>query len=105
MGFPQKCQVEVEVESEGNKKWVVAGVSLRSPLKPISTNKKERGSSIEEEGDEASTTPTAQNMKIPEKLSCPPPPRKSRPSSKCNFSGTRDFFCPPDLETVFKVHV
>ncbi|GMP55054.1 hypothetical protein CsSME_00019998 [Camellia sinensis var. sinensis] len=34
MGYPEKPQKE---ESEG-KKWVIAGMLLRSPLKPMFTN-------------------------------------------------------------------
>ncbi|PIA51739.1 hypothetical protein AQUCO_01100543v1 [Aquilegia coerulea] len=106
MGVPQKVQNDGGlVETEG-KKWVVAGISLRTPLKPISTNKIERGSNSSSEEDELiSTTPTAEEMKIPEKLPCPPPPRKRRPSLKCNLNGAREFFNPPDLETVFTFRV
>ncbi|XP_010248618.1 PREDICTED: uncharacterized protein LOC104591475 [Nelumbo nucifera] len=95
MGFPEKPQVDGE--SEG-KKWVIAGISLRSPLRSISTNPKEDGDNDDEE---CSTTPTASEARIPERLPCPPAPRKRRPSSKCHINGVREFFTPPDLETVF----
>ncbi|KAF5199284.1 Cyclin-dependent protein kinase inhibitor smr6 [Thalictrum thalictroides] len=106
MGFSQKTQIDggSVAELEG-KKWVVAGISVRTPLKPISTNKIERGSNSSNEEEEFSTTPTAEGMKIPEKLPCPPPPRKRRPSLKCNLNGAREFFSPPDLETVFTFRV
>lgn len=104
MGFSKKAQAETGLESEA-KKWVIAGISVRS-LKPINT--KQRGKEnddVEEEEAERSTTPTAKEARIPEKLRCPPAPRKRRPSRCNNFSGVREFFTPPDLETVFKCHV
>ncbi|XP_043707501.1 cyclin-dependent protein kinase inhibitor SMR6-like [Telopea speciosissima] len=100
MGFPQKPQVDGGLESEG-KKWVIAGIPLRTPLRSIRTNKKDDGDNDE---DECSTTPTSEEARIPERLSCPPAPRKRRPS-RCNFSGVREFFTPPDLESVFIRHV
>ncbi|KAI3452472.1 hypothetical protein Pfo_009136 [Paulownia fortunei] len=100
MGFSKKHQVEVSKESEG-KKWVIAGIAIRAPLKPISTKAREECS---EDEDASSTTPTARESKIPEKLSCPPAPRKRRPTSTCHFNGVREFFNPPDLESVFICH-
>ncbi|KAJ7974626.1 Cyclin-dependent protein kinase inhibitor SMR6 [Quillaja saponaria] len=101
MGSSKKSQTKGGLESEGNK-WVIAGISVRS-LKPI--NKKPRGKENEDDEDETrSTTPTTREARIPEKLPCPPAPRKPRPS-RCNFNGVREFFTPPDLETVFKCHV
>ncbi|GMY26294.1 cyclin-dependent protein kinase inhibitor SMR6-like [Fagus crenata] len=99
MGFSEKAlQVEggLETTTEG-KKWVIAGIPLRAPLKPIYTNPVEM-----EEGREEfnSTTPTGEEARIPTKLNCPPAPRKRKPSLKCNY-GVREFFTPPDLETVF----
>ncbi|XP_054788313.1 cyclin-dependent protein kinase inhibitor SMR6-like [Prosopis cineraria] len=102
MGFSKKSQIESGLESEA-KKWVIAGISVRS-LKPINT--KPRGKENEEDDEEAcSTTPTAKEARIQEKLPCPPAPRKPRPSRRHNFNGVREFFTPPDLETVFKRHV
>ncbi|KAK4392956.1 UNVERIFIED_CONTAM: Cyclin-dependent protein kinase inhibitor SMR6 [Sesamum calycinum] len=101
MGFSKKHQVEVSKESEG-KKWVIAGIAVRAPLKPISTRATREECSENE--DECSTTPTARESKIPEKLSCPPAPRKRRPTSTCHFNGVREFFNPPDLESVFICH-
>ncbi|KAL0450700.1 UNVERIFIED_CONTAM: Cyclin-dependent protein kinase inhibitor SMR6 [Sesamum latifolium] len=102
MGFSKKHQVEVSKESEG-KKWVIAGIAVRAPLKPISTRGGTREDCSENE-DECSTTPTARESKIPEKLSCPPAPRKRRPTPTCHFNGVREFFNPPDLESVFICH-
>ncbi|CAL5349845.1 unnamed protein product [Camellia sinensis] len=97
MGYPEKPQME---ESEG-KKWVIAGIPLRSPLKPIFTNPVQEKD--DDEDKECSTTPTAEEARIPSRLSCPPPPRKQKPASRCHYSGgaVREFFNPPDLETVF----
>ncbi|GMP29363.1 hypothetical protein ACSBR2_010615 [Camellia fascicularis] len=101
MGFSKKHQVDIGPESEG-KKWVIAGIAIRAPLKSITTKPKERGC----DDDEASlTTPTARESRIPERLPCPPAPRKRRPSSTCHYNGAREFFTPPDLESVFIRHV
>ncbi|KAL1553361.1 cyclin-dependent protein kinase inhibitor SMR6-like [Salvia divinorum] len=89
MGFSKK--VESTKESDG-KKWVIA---IRAPLKPVST--KVRGGGEEEE--EESTTPTARESRIPKKAACPAAPRKRRPTSACQVA--REFFYPPDLESVF----
>ncbi|EXC20340.1 hypothetical protein L484_020561 [Morus notabilis] len=103
MGFSKKSQIDGGLESEG-RKWVIAGISVRSSLKPINT--KPRGKDIEEDDNEesCSTTPTEKEARIPERLPCPPAPRKRRPALRCNnnsFNGVREFFTPPDLETVF----
>ncbi|XVE67873.1 hypothetical protein DITRI_Ditri09bG0022900 [Diplodiscus trichospermus] len=111
MGFSKKQQVDGVLDSEG-KKWVIAGIVIRTSLKPINT--KPRGKATEEgddngDGEEeeeaCSTTPTSKEARIPDKLSCPPAPRKRRPPLRCHFNGAREFFTPPDLETVFKRHV
>ncbi|KAL2335720.1 hypothetical protein Fmac_016933 [Flemingia macrophylla] len=85
---------------------LIAGISLR-PLKPINT--KHVAPAVDDDGGEAcSTTPTAKEARIPDKLPCPPAPRKRRPS-RCSHTsaaaGVREFFTPPDLETVFKCRV
>ncbi|KAF8408293.1 hypothetical protein HHK36_007442 [Tetracentron sinense] len=102
MGYPEKPQVDGGQESEG-KKWVIAGISSRPPLKPISTNSREKGS--EDDGERCSTTPTAEEARIPQRLPCPPAPRKRRPSLKCHSNGVVEFFTPPDLDSVFICHV
>ncbi|KAG6410212.1 hypothetical protein SASPL_128265 [Salvia splendens] len=86
MGFSKK-------ESDG-KKWVIA---IRAPLKPVST--KARGGGQEKKEEEESTTPTARESRIPKKAACPAAPRKRRPTSTCQV--VREFFYPPDLESVF----
>ncbi|XP_068638931.1 cyclin-dependent protein kinase inhibitor SMR6-like [Aristolochia californica] len=107
MGISDKLQVEGGLESEGQK-WVIAGVSLRSPLRPLnkkSVSEKESQSEVEEDEEGCSTTPTAEEARIPERLPCPSAPRKGRPSAKCRFTGARDFFVPPDLDSVFILRV
>ncbi|CAN1247434.1 Cyclin-dependent protein kinase inhibitor SMR6 [Linum perenne] len=106
MGFPKKKMADSGLESEG-KKWVIAGISIKS-LKPINTKPRGRASDGGDntgEEKERSTTPTAKEARIPEKLQCPPAPRKRRPSSRCNYTVAREFFTPPDLDSVFKCYV
>ncbi|GER36878.1 hypothetical protein STAS_13247 [Striga asiatica] len=100
MGFSKKHQTEVGAESEA-KKWAVAGIQIRAPLKQISTKAADY---YEDEDSACATTPTARESRITGKLICPAAPRKRRPSSKCNFNGVREFFNPPDLESVFICH-
>ncbi|KAL0461705.1 UNVERIFIED_CONTAM: Cyclin-dependent protein kinase inhibitor SMR8 [Sesamum latifolium] len=102
MGFPKKHQVEVGKDSSEGKKWVIAGIAIMAPLKPVST-KAARDDCEDEDG---STTPTARESRIPEpeKLKCPPAPRKRRPASTCHYNGVREFFNPPELESVFICH-
>ncbi|XP_057770611.1 cyclin-dependent protein kinase inhibitor SMR6-like [Salvia miltiorrhiza] len=102
MGFSKKHQIEMGKDSEA-KKWVIAGIAIRAPLKPISTKPRDDCSG-EDEGGACSTTPTARESRIPDKLPCPPPPRKRRPVSTCHFNGARDFFNPPELESIFMCH-
>ncbi|KAG5222703.1 hypothetical protein OIU76_028369 [Salix suchowensis] len=103
MGFSKKTQVDTGLDSEG-KKWVIAGIAIRTSLKPVNTKSRVKGCDGDEQ-EESSTTPTAKEARIPERLPCPPAPRKRRPSSRCNYNGAREFFTPPDLETVFKCYV
>lgn len=100
MGFSKKSQLDGGLDSDG-KKWVIAGISKRASLKPVKT--KLRAPEIETEvEEECSTTPTAKEARIPDKLKCPPAPRKRRPALKCRSNAIREFFTPPpDLETVF----
>ncbi|ESQ46944.1 hypothetical protein EUTSA_v10028250mg [Eutrema salsugineum] len=102
MGFSKKSQLDGGLDTDG-KKWVIAGISIRASLKPVKT--KLRAPEIEagvEEEEECSMTPTAKEAKIPEKLKCPPTPRKRRSALKCRSNAVREFFTPPrDLETVF----
>lgn len=107
MGFSKKTQTDCGLDSE-SKKWVIAGLGIKTTLKPINTKPRGKENEEDEEDEEeqaCSTTPTAREARIPEKLSCPPAPRKRRPATRCNFNGVREFFSPPDLESVFKLHV
>jgi hypothetical protein len=107
MGLHEKSQVEGVLEnSEKNRKWVI---NLRKPLKPINTRitleKSEEEKEINME-EECSTTPRGEGSRIPVTLICPPAPRKRKSSLKWNYRGkTREFFTPPELETVFIRHV
>lgn len=110
MGVSKKPQADGNsLEPEAVRKWIVSGAAVKA-MKPISTRARSRDGGGGD-GDDAeaarSTTPTAREARIPEKLPCPPAPRKRRPpSSTCHMlSGVREFFNPPDLETVFKRHV
>lgn len=96
MGLSGKPQVD---ESEG-KRWRIAGIPLRAPLKKLHTTAKDNG-----DDDTAVTTPKNEESRIPPMLTCPPAPRKRKSSSKCNYSGVRDYFSPPDLDVVFIRHV
>ncbi|CDP13208.1 unnamed protein product [Coffea canephora] len=97
MGFTEMDEYAIDAEAN---KWIIAGIALRSPLKPIFT-KKEYGGDDQEE--ECCTTPTAQESRIPARLACPPAPKKRKATARsCNFNnGVREFFNPPDLETIF----
>ncbi|KAK9052395.1 hypothetical protein SSX86_029024 [Deinandra increscens subsp. villosa] len=99
MGLSKKSQGDGE--SKEGKKWVIAGIAMRAPLKALSTRK------VKEEDDgnsnSGNTTPTARCSKIPEPLPCPPPPRKRRPVSTCHNHGNREFFTSPDLDSLFKL--
>ncbi|KAL2347372.1 hypothetical protein Fmac_001372 [Flemingia macrophylla] len=103
MGFSEKPQVE---ESDSTRKWVIAGISLRAPLKPIYTTVEKEDQDEDDMEECNSTTPKGEEAKIPTSFKCPPPPRKRKPSLKCHYrGGAREFFTPPDLETVFIRHV
>ncbi|XP_061358537.1 cyclin-dependent protein kinase inhibitor SMR6-like [Gastrolobium bilobum] len=105
MGLSEKLQVEGGFESD-NRKWVITGIALRAPLKPIYTIPVEKGQEEDTETEECSTTPKGVESKIPTPFTCPPAPSKRKTSLKCNYRGVvREFFTPPDLETVFIRHV
>ena len=104
MGVSKKHQVdEISIETEG-KKWSIAGIAIHAPLRSVTTKPEDR-ESHDERDESCSTTPTAKESRIPEKFPCPPAPRKRRPTSICHYKGAREFFTPPDLETVFMRHV
>uniref|UniRef100_A0A7C8ZXA0 Uncharacterized protein n=1 Tax=Opuntia streptacantha TaxID=393608 RepID=A0A7C8ZXA0_OPUST len=103
MGFSDRHQTEGGLESK-NMKWVIAGIPVRAQLKTINTTK----SKVRESEDELVTTPTSREARIPEKLPCPPAPRKCRPSTKSkrssnNLNHAGEFFILPDfdLDSVF----
>ncbi|KAH6815574.1 hypothetical protein C2S51_020394 [Perilla frutescens var. frutescens] len=90
-----------EMDSE---KWDIDGIELRRPLKPVFTRAMERSNDEEEEEEDGynSTTPTCAESRIPSRLPCPPAPMKRKAAaSRCHYARVREFFCPPDLETVF----
>ncbi|CAA2975359.1 Hypothetical predicted protein [Olea europaea subsp. europaea] len=77
------------------------GISLRNPLKSISTNPVEKLGLQKDDEEEFSTTPKSADSRIPSILICPPAPKKRKASSKCHFAVVMEFFNPEDLETVF----
>ncbi|KDP26647.1 hypothetical protein JCGZ_17805 [Jatropha curcas] len=101
MGFSGKPQVDNGLELDC-KKWVIAGIPLRAPLKKIYTNPVDKES---ESDHDCSTTPTSEESRISARLTCPPAPKKRKATLKCNYNGVREFFTPPDLDTVFIRHV
>ncbi|KZV32935.1 hypothetical protein F511_01446 [Dorcoceras hygrometricum] len=103
MGFSNKSHLVDSGEESETQKWVIAGISIWEPIKSISTKHIE-GHETEEEQGACSTTPTARESKIPERLLCPPAPRKRRPASRCHLKGNREFFNPPELESIFIRH-
>ncbi|KAE9614459.1 hypothetical protein Lalb_Chr05g0228391 [Lupinus albus] len=111
---------EGSFETADSKKWVIAGIGLRAPLKPIYTiplekkNKKKKNKKKEQEEEEEEervyicTTPTSSKSRIPTMLSCPPAPMKRKASGKSNHRGVvKELFTttPHDLETVFMQRV
>ncbi|XP_055803651.1 cyclin-dependent protein kinase inhibitor SMR6-like [Solanum dulcamara] len=101
MGFSKKHQL-VDGSKEDNKMWVIAGIAFRpNKLKSISTKPTREEEEYEDQVEEISTTPTTRDSRIPEKLTCPPAPAKRRSISTCHYNGGREFFNPPDLESVF----
>ncbi|XP_028118699.1 cyclin-dependent protein kinase inhibitor SMR6-like [Camellia sinensis] len=105
MGSSKKHQLDGGGKESQGKKWAIAGISIRGPLKSIKTKQKMR--ECDDDDSDESTTPTAKESRIPERLACPAAPRKSRPVSTCHYNGDsrREFFTPPDLESVFIRHV
>ncbi|CAI9092988.1 OLC1v1028381C1 [Oldenlandia corymbosa var. corymbosa] len=103
------------VDSTEAKNWVISGIALRGPLKPILTtiparktcDEIQQSPEAEEESQSCCTTPTSQGSRLPSRLVCPPAPKKRKPSSRsaCYYfsTGAREFFIPPhDLDTVFR---
>ncbi|KAI3905476.1 hypothetical protein MKW98_013274 [Papaver atlanticum] len=104
------------IEMEGNKKkrCVIVGVPIirtPPPLRKIRTKRVEikiqSEVEVEDEEEECPTTPTSREARLPKRIECPPAPRKKRPSASsrsCNFN-VKDFFNPPDLDSVFIRHL
>ncbi|KAI3941218.1 hypothetical protein MKX01_029792 [Papaver californicum] len=102
------------IEMEGNKKkrYVIVGIPIirtPPPLRKIRTKRVEIKiqSEVEDEEEECPTTPTSKEARLPNRIECPPAPRKKRPSASsrsCNFN-VKDFFNPPDLDSVFICHL
>jgi hypothetical protein len=90
--------IQMEGESD-SRKWIISGVQTRSSLKLIFTISSDKP--VEEE-DECSTTPTAEEARIPAMLECPPAPRKPKASSRYHYDGVKQFLNPPHLETLFR---
>ncbi|KAJ7943692.1 Cyclin-dependent protein kinase inhibitor SMR6 [Quillaja saponaria] len=109
MGFSEKAQIDGGFDSDTNRKWVIAGIALRAPLKPIFVEKAQADDDHNNgEEEECATTPTGEESRIKTTLKCPPAPRKRKSSlKKFNYgnNGVKEFFNPPDLETVFIRHV
>ncbi|KAI3818128.1 hypothetical protein L1987_11931 [Smallanthus sonchifolius] len=92
----------METES-ATKKWVISGIQFLTPLKPIYTKKagiRKSHEEDEEEEKECCTTPTTSESRIPV-LKCPGAPRKRKSVSRSHCNGVRDYFKPPELESVF----
>lgn len=94
MGFSNKTE-GVILESEAKKRMVLAGITLRTSLKPVFIK------SEEEEESSRSTTPTSEESRTSSRFRCPPAPRKRKTKPLCYY-GVREYFTtPPDLESVF----
>lgn len=114
MGFSEKPQVVNGggLESSSSSKWVIAGISLRAPLKPIDTVALEKSRHDVIETEECLRTPTGEETRIPTISTCPAAPKKPKPkpkpkprpaSLKCSYNN-KFFSTPTDLETVFIRH-
>lgn len=104
MGFSENFPDDLGFESDP-KKWVVAGIQLRAPLMPISSNpiRKEHDHCCD--GEDQPPTPTGDDSRIRSSSKCPPAPKKRKSSLKFNYGNARQFFEPPDLEVLFSRHV
>ncbi|KAJ0265848.1 Cyclin-dependent protein kinase inhibitor SMR15 [Hirschfeldia incana] len=104
MGLSGKTHHQFHVElHETSEKWAISGISLCGQMKPISLSSTAIADTedVDVHQDQWPTTPTAASFRIPTVFPCPPPPKKRKASSKFGYSGAREFFSPPDLETVF----
>ena len=92
MGFSKKHQVDESF-----------GISMRVPLKTISTKKVNEEDEFDAKiNSSGNTTPTGKGTRIPEPMTCPAPPRKRRPvMMTCH--NNKEFFTSPDLDDLFKL--
>ncbi|KAG6398771.1 hypothetical protein SASPL_140241 [Salvia splendens] len=96
MGVPEKLH-SIDSGAVDSEKWVLsAGIALRSSIKPVFTKPAEKTDSDED----LPTTPTYAESRMPARLLCPPPPKKRKPAP-ARSCRVREFFNPPDLETIF----
>ncbi|KAL1539324.1 cyclin-dependent protein kinase inhibitor SMR6-like [Salvia divinorum] len=99
MGVPEKLR-SIDSGAVDTENWVIsAGIALRSSLKPVFTKPAEKT----DDDEDFPTTPTCAESRMPARLLCPPPPKKRKPAParSCHYGGVREFFNPPDLETIF----
>ncbi|EOA34839.1 hypothetical protein CARUB_v10022419mg [Capsella rubella] len=108
MGFSGKTHHHLDSklgETTEGKKWVITEISLRSsPMKPTISFPSSDLANTEDEGLLCPKTPTAASVRIPKVFTCPPAPKKRKLSLKFSYGaggGSKKFFSPPDLETVF----
>ncbi|KAK1425892.1 hypothetical protein QVD17_21254 [Tagetes erecta] len=85
----------MELESATNK-WVITGIQF---LNPIYTNKRIKTQN-KQETEYCCTTPTTPESLI-SALQCPGAPRKRKAVSRRQLNGVRDYFKPPELESIF----
>ncbi|CAM8881562.1 unnamed protein product [Rhodiola kirilowii] len=108
MGFAQKSLSDGAVTDSSieTQKCVMAGMTLKPPLKRVrtrSTDEKE----VDSSSSSSCTTPTSSETRIPAKVRCPAAPRKAKAKARCskvNGVAPMEFFdVPQDLESVFNI--
>ncbi|KAL7183500.1 hypothetical protein ACSBR2_025825 [Camellia fascicularis] len=68
LGSSKKHQLDGGGKESEGKKWAIAGILIRGSLKSIKTKQKER--ECDDDDSDESTTPTAKELRIPERLLC-----------------------------------
>ncbi|XP_020263159.1 cyclin-dependent protein kinase inhibitor SMR6 [Asparagus officinalis] len=91
MGHQEKEQV-IEMNNNNSEIWVIAGISLRAPLRPMKAKAVEK-----RDEDRVPATP----VKNSRKSVCPPAPKKAKPSLVCRLDEVQFFSVPEDLASVF----
>nr|GMD18150.1 cyclin-dependent protein kinase inhibitor SMR6 [Ipomoea batatas] len=106
MEFAEKPHHQMEsslqVDQSEAKRWILAGIALRNPLKPIRVAATHGACAWENNDDQdgsggggSSTTPTSEGSRIPRRLTCPPPPKKRKASKRSSSSsGSAGFYGP-----------